>query len=200
MFDIKENHTYQYIVAIGTSTGGPKALDILISSLPKDLSATYVIVQHMPAGFTKSLAARLDKQSEMIVKEAEHGEKLCKGVVYIAPGGKHLEVINYFIPEVQLSEAEPYKGHRPSVNVLLSSLVKLGTSRKMIGVIMTGMGNDGLEGMKLLKKKRKISVIAQDASTCVVYGMPRAIVAEGLHDYQVPIHKIAETITQIVGR
>ena len=121
-------------------------------------------------------------------------------MVYIAPGGKHVEVINYLIPEGQLSEAEPDEGHRPSVNVLLNSLVKLGTSRKMIGVITTGMGNDGLEGMKLLKKKRKISVIAEDASTCVVYGMPRAIVAEGLHDYQVPIHKIAETITQIVGR
>lgn len=191
--------TYEYIVAIGTSTGGPAALNKLISALPKDLSATYVIVQHMPSGFTKSLAQRLDHVSEITVKEAEYGEILKKGVAYIAPGGKQLRIKNSLRPEISISSEEAYQGHRPSVNVMLSSIAELNLSKKVIGVIMTGMGKDGLEGVKELRKQLSTSIIVESKSTCVVYGMPKVIADEKLHDYEVPLHQIAEILIKIMG-
>lgn len=196
---LKSENTYEYIVAIGTSTGGPTALNKLMVDLPKKLPATYVIVQHMPSGFTKSLAQRLDTISEITVKEAEHGEVLEMGMAYVAPGGKQLRIKNSLRPEISISSEEAYQGHRPSVNVMISSIAQLNPSKKVIGVIMTGMGKDGLEGIKDLKKQLSARIIVESESTCVVYGMPKAIVNEKLHDYEVPLHQIAEILIKIMG-
>ena len=194
--DIK--NTYQTIVAIGTSTGGPKALQKLLLSLPNDLLATYLIVQHMPAGFTKTLAERINSLADIGVKEAEDGDVLQGGMAYIAPGGYHMTIENKTNPTVRLSDLPPVKGHRPSVNMMLNSLSKIKIQQKVIGVIMTGMGSDGLEGLLNLKKERNIPIIAQDEASCVVYGMPRAIVEAGIANKVVPLNQIANEIIRYV--
>lgn len=190
--------TYQTIVAIGTSTGGPKALQKLLLSLPKDLLATYLIVQHMPAGFTKTLAERINAIADIDVKEAEEGDVLQQGMAYVAPGGYHMTIENNANPTVRLSALPPVKGHRPSVNMMLDSLAKMNTRKKIIGVIMTGMGSDGLEGLITLKEKANIPIIAQDEASCVVYGMPRAVVQAGIANKVVPLDQIANEIIRYV--
>lgn len=196
---IKTNTEYEYIVAIGTSTGGPKALTTVLTALSKDLAATYVVVQHMPAGFTKSLADRLNSLSELTIKEAENHEVLKTGTVYIAPGSMQCRVTNARKPEIMLTDDVAYKGHKPSVNIMLQSLANLNVNKKLIVVIMTGMGCDGLEGVEILKKQCAIKVIAQDEKTSIVYGMPKAIVTSGYADYIVPIEEISKTIKKIMG-
>ncbi|MGL4736968.1 MAG: CheB methylesterase domain-containing protein [Cellulosilyticaceae bacterium] len=196
----KGDASYQYIIAIGISTGGPKALNALMSQFDRDLPATYIIVQHMPSGFTKSLAQRLDSLSGLEIKEAEQGDILVKGKAFVAPGGKQLKIVTHSRGyEVSLTEEEPYKGHRPSVNVMLNSLAQLSTDKKMIAVIMTGMGSDGLEGVSNLVKAKQTTVIAQDEASCVVYGMPKAIVNAHLAEYVVPLEQIASTIIKVMG-
>lgn len=191
---------YKYIVAMGISTGGPKLLSQVIKSLNKDLSATYVIVQHMPVGFTKNLAERLNSLTQLTVKEAEEGEYLKKGFVYIAPGGYQLKIINGLAPKIQLSDELPYKGHKPSANVMLLSLSCLSKcTKKMLAVIMTGMGCDGLEGVAALKKSYNCKVIAQDQASSTVFGMPKAIINAGLAEYIVAGGSIAQKIEEIVG-
>lgn len=190
---------YEYIIAIGTSTGGPKALNTVITALDTGLSAAYIVVQHMPTGFTKSLANRLDELSQLSVKEAEHREIIKKGTVYIAPGGKQLTVTNSRKHEITLSDDMPYKGHRPSVNIMYKSLAELKSKKKIIVVIMTGMGSDGLEGVQLLKQRVQVKVIAQNEATSVVYGMPKVVVDGGYADYVVPLNQVAETIKKIMG-
>ena len=204
--DIKYNSTrnmpqtdaYKTIVAIGTSTGGPKALHKLLVGIPKDLQATYVIVQHMPAGFTKTLAERINASADIEVKEAEEGDVLQRGTAYIAPGGYHMTIENSNRPTVRLSALPPVKGHRPSVNMMLDSLSKMDTPKKILGVIMTGMGSDGQEGLSTLKEKYNISIIAQDEASCVVYGMPRAVVEAGIANKIVPLDEIANEIIRFV--
>lgn len=195
----KDEQEYQYIIAIGTSTGGPKALNEIIAALPKELPATYIVVQHMPPGFTKSLAQRLDSMSKVEVKEAEQGDRLLKGRVLIAPGGKQFKIVNGRTPEVLLTDEDPYKGHRPAVNVMFESLAKLSTDKKVIGVIMTGMGSDGLEGAQSLAKTKQSIMIAQDEGSCVVYGMPKVIVNAGLAHHVVPLGHIVSTIIKVMG-
>jgi len=188
------------IVAIGTSTGGPRALQEVLPYLPKELPACYVIVQHMPPGFTKSLAERLNTLSEITVKEAEDKDILRPGVAYIAPGDYHILIekssnsSDYWI---RLSSSPAVGGHRPSVNVMLNSLSETNLDN-IIGVIMTGMGSDGCEGMKNLKVKNNAYIIAQDEKTCVVYGMPKAVVESGIADVVVPIQRIAKEIVKAV--
>ncbi len=195
-----EEEQYEYIVAMGISTGGPKLLSQIIPMLEHNLSATYLIVQHMPEGFTKNLAARLNSLSELEVKEAEHEEVLKRGTVYIAPGGKQLKIINGLKPQINITDDLPYKGHKPSVNVMMSSLAELkNCSKKMIAVIMTGMGSDGLEGVSDLKQTYSCEVIAQDQVSSTVYGMPKAIANAGLADYIVSADNITQIIKRIVG-
>ena len=194
-----QSQDYKYIVAIGTSTGGPKALTEVLTALDPNLPATYVVVQHMPEGYTRSLAERLNTLSDLTVKEGEHGEKLQKGTVYIAQGGKHFKLSQRKETQLVLTDEEPYRGHKPSVNVMLQSLCSLSPNQKLIIVIMTGMGNDGLEGVSLLKDKKDIQVIAQDEQTSTVYGMPKAIVQANLANYIVPLDAIAKTIKEIMG-
>lgn len=190
---------YKYIVAIGTSTGGPKALSKVISAIPKDLPAAYVVVQHMPGGFTKSLADRLDSISELTVKEAVNGDVLEKGVVYVAPGGYQLRIVNATRPEIRITDEEAYKSHKPAVNIMMRSLSELKTDKKLICIIMTGMGADGLEGIEQIKSVRPVTVLAESEETCIVYGMPKAIVNAKLADHVVPLDRIVNTIIKVMG-
>ncbi|WP_053957417.1 protein-glutamate methylesterase/protein-glutamine glutaminase [Inediibacterium massiliense] len=194
----RENKYIKKIVAIGTSTGGPRALQDVIPYLPKNIPASILIVQHMPAGFTKSLADRLNNLSEIHVKEAENGDVLQAGCAYIAPGGYHLRVVkDQAILKIHLSKDDLVSGHRPSVNAMMNSLAELKLNN-LVGVIMTGMGADGAEGMKNIKEQNGYT-IAQNEETCVVYGMPKSAVNLGCIDQIVSLQDIATTITKIVG-
>ncbi len=187
------------IIALASSTGGPKALQSVIPKLPKNLKAPMVVVQHMPAGFTASLAERLDSLSEIRVKEAAEGDTLEAGTVYIAMGGKHLNVQSsggrY---SIHYTNEPTREGVRPCANYMYESLMD---SRfdQVVCVVMTGMGADGTEGIQHLKAKKKIHVIAQEASTCAVYGMPKSVVTAGLSNQIVPLDQIAQEIIMNVG-
>jgi len=188
------------IVIIGTSTGGPRALQQVIPLLPVDLRVPVLVVQHMPAGFTKSLAERLNSQSMLKVREAAEGDIIQTGTVLIAPGDFHMIVkqqkINGELREViGLTKGDRVQGVRPSVDVLLESVAQI-YGQNSIGVILTGMGCDGSDGIKKLKLAGG-KVIAEDESTCVVYGMPRSVIEQKLADYILPIHKIAQSIMEI---
>ncbi|GGB56446.1 protein-glutamate methylesterase/protein-glutamine glutaminase [Fictibacillus barbaricus] len=182
------------LVLIGTSTGGPRALQEVITKLPADLHVPVVVVQHMPAGFTKSLANRLDSLSRVRVKEAEHKEPLENGTVYIAPGGYHLRLNEKMgRPIITLDKERPIGGHRPAVNVLFSSAAKLKNYQK-IAVIMTGMGSDGTLGIIDLKESAETIVITEAEESCIVYGMPKAAVLTKKVDEVVHLESIAGTI------
>ncbi len=183
------------LIAIGISTGGPRALQSVIPALPKGLTAPVLIVQHMPPGFTRSLAERLNSISNVTVKEAEDGEKLRDGWVYIAPGDYHLQIVEGQSKEltVRLSKEPPVSGHRPSADVMFKSIVDL-SNTDAIAVIMTGMGSDGSNGLKLLKESKGAYIIAQDEESCVVYGMPKSAVKLGIVDVVSPLSRITNTI------
>jgi two-component system, chemotaxis family, protein-glutamate methylesterase/glutaminase len=168
---------FDHLVAIGTSTGGPRALHTVLSGLPAAFPAPIVVVQHMPPNFTKSLSQRLDSVSQIKVCEAEDGMKLESGTAYIAPGGFHMMVARNGPQSyrIHLSEDHPRGGHRPSVDMLFESLLPLKELKRHI-VLMTGMGSDGAKGMLALKQAGALTTIAESDETCVVYGMPRAAV------------------------
>lgn len=189
----------KYIVAIGTSTGGPKALQEVLTKLPGDIPAAVLIVQHMPPGFTKSLSERLNSLSQINVKEAEKGDKLMPGWAYIAPGDYHMLINNYGNDEYRISinRESPVTGHRPSVNVMMKSVAESG-HKNIIAVMMTGMGSDGSEGILKIKEAGGIT-IAQDESTSVVYGMPKSAVNIGAIDTIAPLHTIAAEIIKNMG-
>ena len=187
------------VVALASSTGGPKALQSVIPRLPKNLKAPVVVVQHMPAGFTASLAERLDSLSEIRVKEAAEGDTLEAGTVYIAKGGKHLNVQSSMGKyTIHYTDQPNREGVKPCANYMYESLQD---SRfdQVVCVVMTGMGAGGTERIKRLKTKKKIHVIAQEASTCAVYGMPKSVVTAGLSDQIVPLDQIAQEIIMNVG-
>lgn len=191
-------HQRKKIVCIGTSTGGPRALQQVLTKLPENIAAPIMIVQHMPKGFTKSLAQRLDSLSSIAVKEAEDGETLQNGTAYIAPGGFHL-----LVHEAKgsltacVEQSPPRNGHRPSVDVLFESISAL-TDYEKIAVIMTGMGSDGTMGLRRLKESGNTKVIAEDEKTAVVFGMPRAAIQANVVDMVVPLEQIAEMIAKYV--
>lgn len=187
------------IVAIASSTGGPKALQEVIPYLPADLDAPVLIVQHMPEGFTASLAQRLDELSPLTVQEAEDGMEICKGNVYLARGGKHMEVTvrkgkHYLV----LKDGPTREGVRPCANFMYETL---GTSEydSIVCVVLTGMGADGTQGILNLSKQKDIHVIAQNQDTCAVFGMPRSIVATGMADRIEPLDNIASAIILNAG-
>lgn len=188
------------IVAIASSTGGPKALQTVVPKLPGDLKAPVVVVQHMPPGFTASLAQRLDSLSELSVKEAAEGDLLLPGNVYIAMGGKHLNVLHVSPGKytIHYSDEPPREGVKPCANYMYESLRDSKFDR-IVCVVMTGMGADGTQGIRNLKEKKKIHVIVQEASTCAVYGMPKSAVNAGLSDQIVPLEQIAQEIVTNVG-
>ena len=194
----KWSSTKQKLILIGTSTGGPRALQHVITKLPKDINAAILIVQHMPPNFTKSLANRLDALSEITVKEAVHGELIKKGVAYIAPGGFHLKVksVGRNIA-VHLDQTEPINGHRPSVDVMFQSASNIDHYKK-IAVIMTGMGSDGKNGLVALANQGEIKAIAESKETSIVFGMPKAAIATNYVDNIENVENIAETIMKYV--
>ncbi|WP_181348722.1 chemotaxis response regulator protein-glutamate methylesterase [Thalassobacillus sp. CUG 92003] len=189
------------LLVIGASTGGPRALLHLLQSLPSSFPIPIVIVQHMPAGFTQSLAHRLNNHSHLHVKEAEEGEQLEKGVVYVAPGNKHVAISK--VKEgygVELSDDEPVIGHRPSMTFLLQSLVNH-PELHIITVILTGMGADGTEGLlQLHKHEAKVYVLAESQETAVIYGMPKAVVKAKLANEIVPLYEMGQRIVSMVNR
>ncbi|HOR85149.1 MAG TPA: chemotaxis response regulator protein-glutamate methylesterase [Bacillota bacterium] len=189
----------KYIIAIGTSTGGPKALQEVLTKLPGDVPAAVLVVQHMPPGFTKLLSERLNSVSHICVKEAEDGEMLKQGWAYIAPGDCHMLINNCGNEEYRiLINKEPaVTGHRPSVNVMMKSVAESG-HKNIIAVMMTGMGRDGSDGMLKIKEAGG-KTIAQDESTSIVYGMPKSAINIGAIDIIVPLHNITKEILKNMG-
>ena len=176
------------ILAIGSSTGGVEALMTILSSFPKNCPPT-VITQHMPAAFTKSFAARLDRVCAAHVEEATDGARLGPGRVYLAPGGEtHLEISSKTSPACRLTRGDPVNGHRPSVDVLFQSVARLG--RPCVGVILTGMGRDGAQGL-LDMRKTGARTLGQDEHSCVVYGMPKVAFEIGAVETQAALPRLS---------
>ncbi|MED4351819.1 chemotaxis response regulator protein-glutamate methylesterase [Schinkia azotoformans] len=194
-----QKNTVKKLVCIGTSTGGPRALQQVLTKLPKTIDAPILVVQHMPAGFTKSLAARLNSISAINVKEAEDGDILENGTAYIAPGGYHLKLKNSGGNNITiyLDQTVPINGHRPSVDVMYESVSEIKNYSK-IAVIMTGMGSDGANGLKTLKSSGNTIAIAESEETSVVFGMPKSAIATNLVDEVVNLDKIASTIMKYI--
>jgi two-component system chemotaxis response regulator CheB len=181
------------VISIGVSTGGPKALSIMIPAIPPDINASILIVQHMPIGFTKALAKRLDEISKIEVKEAEEGDLLVSGKVFIARGDHHLTVRRhnhtYF---TSLNQNGHVSSFRPSIDVLMQSTARY-FQNKNIGVIMSGMCHDGVEGVRTIKENKGI-VIAQDEATSAIFGMNQIAIQLGFTDHVVALDKIVPTI------
>lgn len=187
------------LVVLACSTGGPKALQEVIPLLPRNLNASFLLVQHMPEGFTYSLAQRLNEMSELVVKEAIDGEEVKKGHVYIAKGGYQMRVRKERDKHYLSVSLEAARGGlKPCADILYESLVDSNYD-EIICTILTGMGGDGTQGIKKLNENNNIYVIAQDEETSTVYGMPKVIAESGLADEVVPLKKVAEAITNHVG-
>ncbi|OLE10559.1 MAG: hypothetical protein AUG89_12120 [Acidobacteria bacterium 13_1_20CM_4_56_7] len=184
------------IIALGTSTGGPKALQEIVPELPADLPAGMIVVQHMPPGFTGPLAKRLNSISEIEVREAEHGDIVEPGRVYIARAGRHIRVERNAQSKTTISVSDQPLGtmHTPSADVLMLSVAAL-FGRYSLGIILTGMGVDGLQGMTAIHQAGGIT-IGQDEATSLVYGMPRACAEGGVLQRVIPLSQISTEITQ----
>jgi len=184
------------LVVIGTSTGGPKALQYVVPFLPENFNLPVVIAQHMPPNFTGPFAERLNNLSRLTVKEAKDGDKITPGTVYIAPGMGHMSIEKVGIEKrIKISQNKEYI-YRPSVDLLMTSAAEHYPG-SCLGVILTGMGNDGLKGMTAIKKSGG-RTISQDEDTCVIYGMPKAVVDAGMADKIVPLGDIAGEILNSV--
>ncbi|MBF0527878.1 MAG: chemotaxis-specific protein-glutamate methyltransferase CheB [Deltaproteobacteria bacterium] len=191
------------VVVIGVSTGGPNALAEVIPKLPKDLGLPILLVQHMPPLFTGAMAENLNKKSAIEVHEAIQGEEVVPNKVYIAPGGKHMTVANHAngvnnVIRIILTDDPPVNSCRPALDVLFQSVALVYPGR-ILATIMTGMGNDGMEGVRMMKVKG-CYCLSQTEETCAVYGMPRAVDEAGLSDEQVPLNQIARRIETLVRR
>jgi two-component system, chemotaxis family, protein-glutamate methylesterase/glutaminase len=181
------------IVAIGISTGGPQSLHYLLSQLPEDFPGSIVVVQHMPEGFTEMFARRLDESSALSIKEAQSGDILQAGSVLICPGSRHLKVKRLPWGDVAVLSDEPrVHGHRPSVDVLFKSVAEE-FGQQGVGVIMTGMGDDGANGLGLIKAAGGMT-IAQGEQSCVVFGMPKAAIERGHAIRVVELEALAKTL------
>ncbi len=193
------------IVAIGSSTGGVEALTAVLTALPEDC-APVVVTQHMPPLFTRSFAERLDKLCVATVAEATDGAPLLPGRIYIAPGGsQHLEVVSGSSlrssanpPRCRLREAPPVNGHCPSVDVLFRSVVKA-AGAEAVGVILTGMGRDGAEGL-LAMRQAGAATLGQDAASSLIYGMPKSAFELGAVERQLPLRRIGAEIASMTNK
>ncbi len=185
------------IIGIGVSTGGPPAVQKVLAALPENFPATILIAQHMPAAFTGPFAKRLDGVCKISVSEAESGIRPKAGHAYVAPGGKHLRLtMRGPLMELEVSENPTSALYKPSATELMDSIAKC-NPRKSLGVILTGMGSDGLEGIRLLREKGGY-IMAQNEASCVVYGMPKAIVDANLVDQILDIDDVASAIIAAV--
>lgn len=198
------------LLVLAASTGGPVALEQIIGALKKDFAIPIVVVQHMPKHFTTAFANALDRKSELSVKEAQDGDVLKAGMVYIAPGGCHLKLNQKRKLTLSLSDDDLINGVRPAVDVLLWSLAESRFIDDILVVILTGMGSDGLAGLKdlnkrdlnkkNLNKKKRVYCIVQDEVTSIVYGMPQRIVEAELADEVLPLSKIAARLSALVRK
>ena len=191
----RHSNKFANVVVLGCSTGGPRALRELVPMLSPDLSAAFLIVQHMPAGFTASLAQGLDKLSRVAVKEAVAGDVLGRGEAILAPGGFHLRVTSEGV--VVLDDGPQVHGVKPAVDITMESVVSA-YGKAAIGVVMTGMGSDGTDGAGLIKRAGGC-VAAEDESTCTIYGMPKSVVKAGYADAVIPLNKIPEWLAKVCG-
>jgi len=187
------------VIAIGVSTGGPQALEYLLSQLPGDFPGSIVVVQHMPDGFTDMFARRLDELCALRVKEAQSGDLLQPGRVLICPGSRHMRVKRLPLGDiVVLTDEARVNGHRPSVDVLFRSVAEE-YKNHAVAVLMTGMGDDGAEGLGAVKKEGGMT-IAQSEESCVVYGMPKAAIERGYAIRVVSLDVMSATLQAICGR
>lgn len=188
-------------VVIGISTGGPRTLMDVIPKIPADFPAPIFIAQHMPAGFTKSLAERLDSASKIKVKEARSGEMVKPSICYIAPGDFHMRVVPMTLSKgvmIKISDQPADSLYKPSVDILMESAAEV-YGKNALGVVMTGMGTDGTKGIEKIRKAGG-KTIAEDVSSCVVYGMPRSVVEAGLADIVAPAGELHQTLITLLGR
>ena len=187
------------LVVLGSSTGGPNALSNILPLLPSDFPAGIIISQHMPATFTGTFAERMNRLSKVQVKEAETGDKVEKGTVFITPGGKHMYIKKFSVgsPEIIISEEPKSAIYKPSVTVMAKSVAEH-YKKQVAGVMLTGMGSDGKEGFVEIKRRNKAVIIAQNEESCVVYGMPKAVVDAGIADFILDIKEIAKTLDKVV--
>ena len=187
------------IVAIGVSTGGPQAMEYLLAHLPGDFPGAITVVQHMPDGFTDMFARRLDELSALRVKEAQSGDMLQPGRVLICPGSRHMKVKRLPLGDIVVLSEEPHvNGHRPSVDVLMRSVAEEFRA-SAVGVLMTGMGDDGAEGLGAIKKEGGVT-IAQNEESCVVFGMPKAAIERGYATRVVGLDAMSSTLQALCGR
>lgn len=185
------------VVVIGTSTGGPPALQAIIPRLPQGLEAAVLVVQHMPVGFTRSLAERLASRSALPVREAQDGDPIVAGEVLIAPAGRHLRVKKRGKEKCVWLDEEPRNTlHRPSVDVVMASVAKAYGSQ-VLGVLLTGMGSDGVEGLRAIREAGG-RTFAESEETAVIYGMPKAAVEAGVVDRSIPLGRMADEILAAV--
>ena len=188
-----------WIVAIGTSTGGPRALQEVLPRLPGNLPCPAIVVQHMPPGFTKSLADRLNSLCDLTVKEAADNDRLTPGTVYVAPGDFHLTIRKEGNSTfIKLNKEPAIGGLRPAVDPMMVSVADI-YGAKTVGVILTGMGHDGAKGMQAIKRLHGLT-IAEDQSTAVVYGMPKAAIEAGVVDNILPLSQVADGIVQCLKK
>jgi len=189
----KQRSRANIVVAIGVSTGGPNALQYMLPQLPDDFPAGILIVQHMPVGFTDAFARRLDECCSIDVKEAQSGDMILAGRALICPGNRHLKIRRMPLGDVAvLSDEEHVSGHRPSADVLFRSVASEFGPRA-IGLIMTGMGDDGAAGLSALHQTGALT-IAQDEASSVVWGMPKAAIERGAAERVLPLDSIANTL------
>lgn len=183
------------VIVIGASTGGPRALEQLFAELPAELPAALVVVQHMPAGFTQTLAQRLNDSYPLCVREAVNGDRLARGLALVAPGDQHLRLSP---ARCVVLDQGPRRNHvRPSIDITMESVVEQYRSR-VIGVVLTGMGVDGTAGVRCIKAAGG-QVIAEHESSSVVYGMPRSVIEAGLADQVVPLPNLAALLVRMVA-
>lgn len=184
-----------WMVFIGCSTGGPRALYHLVPKFPEDIPATIFIVQHMPIGFTRHLAVRLNEYSAIRVKEAEQGEHIERGVAYIAPAGFHMIVGR---GAIRLTKDPPVNGVRPAADITMKSLAKSHGAR-VIAAVLTGMGKDGTAGAYEIQKAGGI-VLAEAASSCIVYGMSKNVIERGYCNQAVPLEEMGQELMRAMSK
>lgn len=188
------------LLVLAASTGGPVALEQIIGALKKDFAIPIIVVQHMPRHFTAAFAKALNRKSQLLVKEAQDGDVLEAGVVYIAPGGCHLKLNPKRKGALMLSDEAPINGVRPAVDVLLWSIAESSFINSLLVVILTGMGSDGLAGLQQLHQQKQAYCLIQDEGTSIVYGMPLRIAEAELADEVLPLSKIAARLSALVRK
>ena len=189
------------VIVIGASTGGPQVLELILSELPYNMPASVLVVQHMPAEFTGPLAKRLDQMSELMIKEAEHGDVLEAGRVHIAPGDFHMTV-ERVVREgevkavIRLNRDPLVHGLRPSIDVTMKSVSEV-YGKNAVGILLTGMGEDGVEGMRAIKMVEG-RTLAQDEATSVIFGMPKRAIEEGVVDKVLPVYELSKEVIRLL--